>query len=77
MIRDGKNSDPGSSLNIPDPEHWIPGFHEEKLFVDCGAAPAEQGAQAAASLQGRRRNLRGGFHRGEALRPGSVYQQVR
>jgi hypothetical protein len=48
-----------------------------ELFVDCGAAPAEQGAQAAASLQGRRRNLRGGFHRGEALRPGSVHQQVR
>jgi hypothetical protein len=22
-IRDGKNSDPGSGMNIPDPHHWI------------------------------------------------------
>jgi hypothetical protein len=22
-IRDGKNSDPGSGINIPDPQHWI------------------------------------------------------
>jgi hypothetical protein len=21
-IRDGKNSDPGSGINIPDPQHW-------------------------------------------------------
>ncbi len=25
-IRDGKNPDPGSGINIPDPQHWI--LHE-------------------------------------------------
>jgi hypothetical protein len=25
-IRDGKNSDPGSRINIPDPQHWV-GLH--------------------------------------------------
>jgi hypothetical protein len=22
-IRDGKNPDPGSGINIPDPQHWL------------------------------------------------------
>jgi hypothetical protein len=26
-IRDGKKSDPGSGINIPDPQHWEPGFN--------------------------------------------------
>jgi hypothetical protein len=27
LIRDGKNSDPGSGINIPDPQHWIRDKH--------------------------------------------------
>ncbi len=25
-IRDGKNSDQESGINIPDPQHWLPGY---------------------------------------------------
>ncbi len=40
-ILDGKKSDPGSGINIPDPQHWREGFllvnkHVELLLVRCG-----------------------------------------
>jgi hypothetical protein len=28
-IRDGRNSDPGSGINIPDPQHWFQSLHRQ------------------------------------------------
>jgi|688.fasta_scaffold2333911_1 hypothetical protein len=40
-IRDrGKNSDPGSEINIPDPQHW----KEEEDVTDVLALPGKRGA---------------------------------
>jgi hypothetical protein len=34
-IRDGKKSDPGSGINIPDPQHWNPGFDAHPVGTDA------------------------------------------
>jgi hypothetical protein len=39
-IRDGINSDPGSGINIPDPQHWFPGIlRKEVVPFDIVADP--------------------------------------
>jgi hypothetical protein len=39
-IRDGKNSDPRSGINIPNPQHWFPGIlRKEVVLSDIVADP--------------------------------------
>jgi hypothetical protein len=32
-IRDGKKSDPGSRINIPDPQHWLQLTPVSRMFL--------------------------------------------
>ncbi len=34
----GKNQDPGSGINIPDPQHWY-----DRLVLDCGCGLCDSG----------------------------------
>jgi hypothetical protein len=42
-IRDGKNPDPGSGINIPDPQHWFDGKQTKAIsfFLQVSTSAAE------------------------------------
>ncbi len=45
-IRDGKKSDPGSGINIPDPQHW------KKPIISVSMDINEQGGQREGTVEG-------------------------